>query len=518
MKLRPWAAGAGLVALLALAACGGGPGGSTESSTERAAPARTEAGRPVPARTEAGRPVPAQPRATRQARPEAGRKTAADAEQDTGRDAAEARISTFALDVDTASYSYARRALGEGRWPEPARIRPEEFVNSFGQDYAEPAGDGFTVRIDGAHLPGSDTAVVRVGLRTRGSDAAARRPADLTFVVDVSGSMAETGRLDLVKESLHTLIDQLAPGDRVSVVAFSDTAETLVPMTPLTARPALHAAVDRLAVQGGTNLETGLVTGYRQASRAFRPAAVNRVVLLSDGLANQGVTAWQAILDRVKEYAGRQVTLLTVGVGRDYGDELMEQLADNGDGAAVYVSTREEAAKVFAERLPTTIELRARDAKAQVAFNPSVVESQQLLGYDNRVMAAEGFRDDARDGGEVGPGHAVTALYSVRLRPGATGQLAQATVRWQDPDTRAPAEASGSVDVDALAPSIWDKAPVRLQVDVVAAAFAVYMRDRQAFGMDLPVLGEHARRLAESAEDPMVSELARLIDRARAIG
>ncbi|MEV0198598.1 von Willebrand factor type A domain-containing protein [Nonomuraea sp. NPDC050691] len=494
--------------MLALAACGGGPEGSTSDSAERA-----------PERTQAGQPAPAQPRATRRPQaPEAEGETRTDAEQDTGRDSAEAQISTFALDVDTASYSYARRALGEGRWPEPARIRPEEFVNSFGQDYAEPAGDGFTVHIDGARMSGSDAAVVRVGLRTRGSDAAARRPADLTFVVDVSGSMAEPARLDLVKASLHTLIDQLAPGDRVSVVAFSDTAETLVPMTPLTARPDLHAAVDRLAVQGGTNLEAGLVTGYQEASRAFRPAATNRVVLLSDGLANQGATAWQAILDRVKEYAGRQVTLLTVGVGRDYGDELMEQLADNGDGAAVYVSTREEAGKVFAERLPSTIELRARDAKAQVAFNPSVVESQRLVGYDNRAMSAAEFRDDARDGGEIGPGHAVTALYSVRLKPGATGQLAQATVRWQDPDTRAPAEASRSVDVTALAPSIWDKAPVRLQVDVVAAAFAVYMRDREAFGLDLPVLGEHARRLAETAEDPMVSELARLIDRARTIG
>lgn len=501
MKLRPSVVGVGLVALLALAACGGGPPGSQADSAARA-----------PARTEAGQPAPAKPRATRlDAKPETG--------ADTREDTVEAQISTFALDVDTASYAYARRTLGEGRRPEPARIRPEEFVNAFGQDdYAEPAGDGFTVHVDGARMPGSDTAVVRVGLRTRGSDAASRRPADLTFVVDVSGSMAEPGRLDLVKQALHTLIDQLAAGDRVSVVAFSDTAETVVPMTPLTARPELHAAVDRLAVQGGTNLEAGLVTGYRQAAGAFRAAATNRVVLLSDGLANQGATAWQAILDRVKEYAGRQVTLLTVGVGREYGDELMEQLADNGDGAAVYVSTREEAEKVFAARLPATIELRARDAKAQVVFNPSVVESQRLLGYDNRAMSAGEFRDDDRDGGEIGPGHAVTALYSVRLKPGATGQLAQATVRWQDPDTRAPAEAGRAVDVAALAPSIWEKAPVRLQVDVTAAAFALYLRDRDAFGLDLPVLGEHARRLAEAAEDPMVGELARLIDQARTLG
>jgi Ca-activated chloride channel family protein len=304
----------------------------------------------------------------------------------------------------------------------------------------------------------------------------------------------------------------------VSIVSFSDTADLLARMTPLTAVDDLHAAVDELTVQGATNLESGLVTGYQEAARAFRAAATNRVILLSDGLANQGDTVWQSLLDRVKDYAGRQVTLLTVGVGRDYGDELMEQLADNGDGAAVYVSTADGAEKVFATGLTTTIEVRARDAKAQVVFNPSVVESHRLVGYENRKLATEDFRDDGRDGGEVGPGHSVTALYAVRLKPGATGQLAQATVRWQDPDTRAPAEAGSSVGVSELAGSVWDEAPVRLQVDVVAAAFAASMSGTDAFGLDLRSLGEHAGRLAGTAEDPMVEELAGLIGKAESVG
>ncbi|GGO77476.1 vWA domain-containing protein [Nonomuraea cavernae] len=471
-----------------LAACGGGPEGSGDSG-ERAP--SSEHRQPVPT-----------------AKPSPLRSEKAPAET---------QISTFALDVDTASYGYARRTLQEGRWPEPGQIRPEEFVNSFRQDYVEPPDDGFTVHLDGARMT-RDKAVLRVGLQTRGSSAAARRPANLTFVVDVSGSMAETGRLDLVKQALHTLLDQLAPGDQVSIVSFSDEARLLASMTPLAARADLHRAVDELTVQGGTDLESGLVAGYQEAAKAFRPAATNRVILLSDGLANQGSTAWQTILDRVKEHAGRQIALLTVGVGREYGDELMEQLADNGDGAAVYVSSQEEADKVFVRQLPATIELRARDAKAQVVFNPSVVESFQLVGYENRALKAEEFRDDSRDGGEIGPGHAVTALYSVRLRPGATGQLAQATVRWQDPDTRSPAEASKSVDAGALADSVWSDAPLRLQVDVVAAAFALYLRDREAFGLDLPALAEHAGRLAGAAEDPMVTELAGLIERARAAG
>ncbi|MGN9845531.1 YfbK domain-containing protein [Nonomuraea sp. H19] len=496
MKFRPLAVGVGLAAVLALAACGGS---GSPTSGERAAHQADSNRQPaVP------RPSPTEARE--------------DTEKDAEKDTTTAQISTFALDVDTASYGYARRTLEEGRWPAPGEIRPEEWVNAFRQDYAQPPDDGFTVHVDGATLPARDEAVLRVGLQTRASDTASRRPANLTFVVDVSGSMAEPGRLDLVKSALLTLLDQLAPGDQVSIVAFSDEAEVLASMTPLTARDELKSAVERLSIAGGTNLGAGLVTGYQEASKAFRPAATNRVILLSDGLANQGNTEWEAILDQVKEYAGKQVALLTVGVGRDYGDALMEQLADNGDGMAVYVSSQEEATKIFTTQLPATIELRARDAKAQVVFNPSVVESYQLIGYENRALATEEFRDDSRDGGEIGPGHSVTALYAIRLKPGAKGQLAQATVRWQDPDTREASEASRSVRADELAASVWDKAPVRLQVDVVVAAFAVYLRDRKAFGMDLPELGEQATRLAAASEDPMVSELVTLIDKARSVG
>lgn len=491
LAIRPLAISVGLAALLGLAACGGS-GGSSSGSAARAPLSDTQR-QPVPSASPAGT-------------------------QETEQDTTTAQISTFALDVDTASYGYARRTLQEGRWPAPAEIRPEEWVNAFGQDYAQPADDGFAVHVDGARLPGRDEAVLRVGLQTRASDSAARRPANLTFVVDVSGSMAETGRLDLVKSALHKLLDQLAPGDQVSLVAFSDEAEVLASMTPLTARSQLHAAVDELATEGGTNLQSGVLAGYREASQAFRAAATNRVVLLSDGLANQGETEWRTIVEQVKEYAGKQVTLLTVGVGRDYGDELMEQLADNGDGMAVYVDSEQEAEKVFTTRLPANIEVRARDAKAQVVFNPSVVESYQLIGYENRAMSAEEFRDDSRDGGEIGPGHSVTALYALHLKPGARGQLAQATVRWQDPDTRAASEAGKSLRADELNPSIWTGTPVRLQVDVVVAAFAVYLRDRKAFGLDLPALREHAERLSRTSEDPMVAELVTLIDKARSVG
>ncbi|GAA3441137.1 vWA domain-containing protein [Planomonospora venezuelensis] len=503
-KSRPLAIVLAALALLLAAACGGGTGG--EGTKPAAGPMNQDRAAPS--------------RAPAQEQKAAGEETAAgEPGAREGRDTSAEQISTFALDVDTASYGYARRLLGEGRLPDPAGVRPEEFVNSFRQDYREPADDGFAVHVDGARAPENGTALLRVGLQTRREDPETRRPANLTFVVDVSGSMGEPGRLDLVRQSLHMLVDQLGPGDRISIVAFSDEAETVLSMTPATDRETLHAAVDRLAVQDSTNLEAGLTAGYAEASHAFRPVATNRVILLSDGLANTGDTSWQGILDRVEESAGKQITLLCVGVGREYGDHLMEQLADNGDGAAVYVGSADEARKVFAEQLATTLDLRARDAKAQVVFNPAVVESYHLIGYENRTLAAEDFRDDARDGGEIGPGHSVTALYRLRLRGGASGQVATATVRWQDPDTRRPAEASGSLEAGELSESLWAGMPPRFQVDVVAAAFAEYLRGREPLaGVGVRDLAGHAARLAGSTEDPMVTELAGLIGRAVELG
>ncbi|MDF5755310.1 von Willebrand factor type A domain-containing protein [Spongiactinospora sp. TRM90649] len=500
-----------IVSMFAAACSGSGADNSSEAAPKAGSKATSPVQPPAPRASAAERSAPAEPGEEGE-----DQKAAESAER------GERYLSTFALDVDTASYGYARRTLREGALPDPAQVRPEEFVNAFRQDYTDPAGDGFTVRMDGARTPENGTAVVRVGLRTRAVEAAARRPANLTFVVDVSGSMAEPGRLDLVRESLHTLIDQLAPADSVSIVSFSDDARLVIGTTPVSDRADLHAAVERLSTEGGTNLGQGLEVGYREAAAAFRSIATNRVVLLSDGLANSGETDWRAILDRVGEHAGRKITLLCVGVGREYGDELMEQLADNGDGAAVYVSTGEEAREVFAERLTTTLEVRARDAKAQVAFNPSTVESYRLIGYENRALSEEEFRDDSRDGGEIGPGHSVTALYRVRLRAGGEGKLATATVRWQDPDTRDPAEAGESLEVGALAAGLAESSP-RLRVDTVAADFAEHLRGRwrahaaTAEGSGLAALGAEARRLAESTEDPAVAELADLIDRARSL-
>ncbi|MEV7196340.1 von Willebrand factor type A domain-containing protein [Streptomyces sp. NPDC093510] len=484
-KTRHGMLAAAMAGGLLLTGCTGGGSGSDNRATADDKARRRSGSEPLPA------PAPATP----------GRE-----DEGSHRDAAPPPdyLSTFALDVDTASYGFARRTLAEGRLPDPATVRPEEFVNSFRQDYPRPDGDGFSVSVDGARTGDDGWSLLRVGLATREAAEEKRPPAALTFVIDVSGSMAEPGRLDLAKKSLGIMTDRLRPDDSIALVTFSDTAETVLPMTRLggtgtrigsgtetgtgtgtstgtgtgtgDGRHRVHDAIDGLEPTQSTNLEAGVTTGYDTAVRGKREGATNRVVLLSDALANTGDTSADGILERISD-ARREhgITLFGVGVGSDYGDALMERLADKGDGHTAYVSNDEEAREVFCEELPANIELRAREAKAQVAFDPETVEQFRLIGYENREVADDDFRDDSVDGGEVGPGHTVTALYAVRAKPGAGGHLATASVRWLDPSSRAPHEESGRIETADLDGSLRE-ADEGLQVAALAAYFADALR------------------------------------------
>jgi Ca-activated chloride channel homolog len=433
-------------------------------------------------------------------------------------DPAETPQSTFAVDVDTASYGYARSLIEQGRRPDPSSVRPEEFINAFPQDYPQPDGDGFSVTLDGARMPTwyattgvADMRIMRVGLQTRADDRGERPDAALTFVIDTSGSMGEPGKLDMVKQALHALIDRLRPTDSVAVVTFNSEATVQRSMTPVSQRSTLHKVVDRLHAGGSTYLEDGLVKGYRVARDGFRPGATNRVVLLSDGLANVGDTQAAPILDRVSEEAAKQITLLGVGVGNDYGDALMEQLADKGDGFVVYVSKVDQAEEVFTQQLPATVELRALDAKVQVTFNPQTVSRYRLIGYDNRLLNASDFRDDRVDGGEVAAGYTVTALYAVRLRDdgdlGGGSMVAQAQVRWQDPTTRQPGEVGQAITVGDLE-TPFTSAPATLRTCYAAGYFAELLRGNPYVqGMRMPDLAA----AAEAAGEPEATDLARVI-------
>jgi Ca-activated chloride channel family protein len=422
--------------------------------------------------------------------------------------------STFALDVDTASYTYAARTINDGSRVDAGKVRPEEFVNYFDQNYPEPPGDGFTVQADGARLPSGNaqTRILRVGLQTRSEDAEERHDANLTFVIDISGSMAEAGRLDLVQDALHYLVDQLRPTDAVAIVTFNDKSHVVREMTRASDAGRLHAAIDSLKAGGSTNLGQGLSAGYQLARDSFRPNATNRVILLSDGLANTGTTDADTMLKRIRDEADKQITLLGVGVGSDYGDALMERLADRGDGFVVYISERKQARDLFVHKLPATLAVRAYDAKAQVVFDRATVESFHLVGYEDRALNAQDFRDDTVDGGEVGPGHSVTALYIVRLRPSADGHVADVKVRWLDPKTREASERRASVDTGDLEGAFFDSAAT-LQISYVAAMFAEYLRGHKTSTLEeLIDLAEGAN--AADDGDPKVNELIALMRRA----
>lgn len=492
----------GVACGLLLTACSGTGDGQATHDRAREGAGRTEAG-PGPG------PAPGDERG------DTSREFAPSPDPDPDPD----HLSTFALDVDTASYGYARRTLAEERLPEPSTIRPEEFVNSFRQDYERPDGDGFTVTVDGARTTDEDWSLLRVGLATRARPSEDRRPpAALTFVVDISGSMADPGRLDLVQDALGVMTDRLRDDDSVALVTFSDEAETVLPMTRLGGhRGRVHDAVRGLEPEQSTNLGAGVETGYATAVEGLRRGATNRVVLLSDALANTGDTDADTILERVADARRTHgITLFGVGVGSEYGDALMERLADRGDGHTTYVSTPKEARALFSDELPRNVDLVARDAKAQVAFDPETVEEFRLIGYGNRRVADEDFRDDRVDGGEVGPGHTVTALYAVRVKEGARGHLATATVRWQDPDTRTPHEESGELEAGALHDGLWTS-PEGLRLAAVAAYFADALRRGDDHWTHLPGnpslarLADEAQDIARDREDEDVADLARTI-------
>jgi Ca-activated chloride channel family protein len=398
-------------------------------------------------------------------------------------DTADDHQSTFAIDVDTGSYTITRNYLNDGVLPEAAAVRTEEFVNYFPQDYEAP-DEGIAVHVDGTPVPfleDSSRRVVRVGLQAATVEDEDRPPAVLTFVIDTSGSMGDAGKMDVVRDALGRLVDELEPDDRVGIVTYSNEAEVRLEPTAVDDDGAIRDVIAGLEPLDSTNAAAGLRLGYEQAAEHREEDGINRVILLSDGVANQGDTDPASLAEDVQEAAGDDIQLVTVGVGMGtYNDTLMEQLADDGDGFYAYVDTLREAERLFVNDLTGTLQVVGKDAKVQVSFDESAVTSYRLLGFENRAVDDEDFRDDAVDGGEVGAGHSVTALYEVTLPEGGSGAgdtpLLTAEVRWTDPDSDEAVESSARLTTADLAPS-FDEAPVRLRQDILVAAFAESLRD-----------------------------------------
>ncbi len=429
-------------------------------------------------------------------------------------------LSTFALDVDTGSYTIMRSYVNDGSLPPKDSVRVEEYVNYFDQGYSyPPEHQAFAINIDGAPSPFAENEhyqLLRIGIQGYAVPASQRKDVALTFVIDVSGSMDMDKRLELVKRTLELLVEELRPSDRVSLVVYGTQAHIVLEPIPGDHKEAILKAIYSLHPEGVTNAEAGLRLGYKMASRAFNPEAINRVILCSDGVANFGQTGAESIWDEVKGYASKGITLTTVGFGMDnYNDVLMEQLADNGDGFYAYVDTLKEARRIFVENLTSTLQVIAMNAKVQVDFNPEVVSRYRLVGFENRAVADEDFRNNSVDAGEVGAGHTVTALYEVRLDPEAVGRIATVYLRWEDPDTHEVMEMSRDFTASQMAHRFADASP-NFQWSVAVAEYAEILRGSYwAQNLNLADVSTEAHRIGESLEeDPDVREFLELIHRA----
>jgi Ca-activated chloride channel family protein len=334
-------------------------------------------------------------------------------------DTEEEAFSSFALDVDTASYTLARAALERGEMPAESTIRIEEFLNAFDYDYpVPPEGEDFAVFtevVPSPHRPGYH--VLHVGLQAREVEGKDRLPANLAFVVDVSSSMALESRLQLVQDSMRAMLPRLGPLDRVALVSYGTSAEVVLEPTAGNDTAAITAAIDRLVPGGSTDVDAGLKLGYELVAKNMLPLGINRVLLFSDGVVTSGPTAAEELLSHVAEAAAKGVTISTLGVGvENYDDVLLEQLADRGNGNYEYIDRLAEAERVLVRNLTGTLQLVARDAKLQLEFDPAIVARYRLLGYENRGLSTGAFASEATDAGEIGPGHSATALYEVQLR------------------------------------------------------------------------------------------------------
>ena len=431
------------------------------------------------------------------------------------------RLSTFAMDVDTASYAVARRFVQDGNLPDPASVRVEEFVNYFDQDYDPPLEDAFAIHLEGSPSPfgGERHWLLRVGLQGREIAEGARKDATLVFAIDVSGSMGREDRLGLVKRSLRLLVDELRPADEVGIVVYGDRGSVLLKPTDGGESRAILRAIDALQPGGSTYVEDGLRLAYEMASDRVRPGRITRVMLLSDGVGNVGRTGADSILGQIRSHVDRGVTLTTVGFGMgNYNDILMERLANDGDGTYHYVDSLTEARRVFVDNFVGTLQNIAKDAKVQVDFNPEVVRSYRLIGYENRDVADEDFRNDEVDAGEVGAGHSVTALYEVKLHEDADGALGTVFLRYEDPDTGEVTELRRDLLRSELAARFEDASPT-FQLAAVVAEYAEVLRESYwAREGTLGAVAREASRLARLLpEDNDVVEFAALTAQAERI-
>ncbi|MCJ7623542.1 MAG: DUF3520 domain-containing protein, partial [Anaerolineaceae bacterium] len=397
----------------------------------------------------------------------------------------------------------------------------EEFINYFDQGYPTPEGVAFGIYADGAPSPfhWDGTQILRIGIQGYHVTDAERKPASLTFVIDVSGSMDMENRLELVKQSLDEMVFRLRPDDTVAIVVYGSSAYPVLNPTSAGERNTILNAIHSLRPSGSTNAEAGLNIGFRLAAQSFKPGGINRVILCSDGVANIGDTTAKGILGDVRGYSEEGITLTTFGFGMgNFNDTFMEQLANNGNGTYAYIDSIDEVRRIFVEGLTSVLQTIAFDTKVQVDFNHDVVSRYRLIGYENRYVADQDFRDDSVDAGEINAGHSVTALYAVQLRPETAGRIATVQLRWEDPDSHKVREINGNFNTWDLH-GHFEAADPYYQLSTVVALYAEILRGSPYTGQaTFDSLASYAYTLAARLDnDPDVIEFASLVGRASQI-
>ncbi|WP_339101952.1 VWA domain-containing protein [Pseudomonas sp. G166] len=448
---------------------------------------------------------------------------------------AETPVSTFSVDVDTGSYANVRRFLNQGSLPPEGAVRLEEMVNYFPYHYALPTdGSPFGVTTEVAPTPWNPhTRLLRVGIKASDRAVADLAPANLVFLVDVSGSMDRREGLPLVKSTLKLLVDQLRDQDRVSLVVYAGESRVVLKPTSGRDKVKIRNAIDQLDAGGSTAGASGIELAYQMARESFIDKGINRILLATDGDFNVGVSDFDSLKQMAVDQRKSGVSLTTLGFGVDnYNEHLMEQLADAGDGNYAYIDNLLEARKVLVDQLSSTLAVVARDVKLQVEFNPAQVSEYRLLGYENRALKREDFNNDKVDAGEIGAGHTVTALYEIVpkgeqgwLEPlryantpkldGKSGELAMLRVRYK------PAEGGSSRLIEHPIDSAPNdaKASDDLRFSAAVAAFAQQLKGDGRYTGTMTL--KDTAQLARSArgDDPfgLRAEFVQLVELAQSL-
>lgn len=325
-------------------------------------------------------------------------------------------LSTFSIDVDTASYSNVRRFINAGRLPDTGAVRIEEMINYFTYDYKEPANNQpFSLTTEAAPCPWKpEHSLIMIGLQGKNLDMAELPPTNLVFLIDVSGSMAAQNKLPLVKTTVKMMVRQMRPEDSIAIVTYAGSTKVVLEGAAGSEKDKISKVIDSLEAGGSTNGGSGIELAYKAAQRNFKSGGNNRIVLATDGDFNVGVQSEAGLLDLIKGKRDQGIFLSVLGFGMgNYKDNKMETLADNGNGNYAYIDTAAEAKKVAGSQLLGTLFTIAKDVKLQVEFNPAKVKAYKLVGYENRVLDKEDFKDDKVDAGDMGAGHSVTAFYEI---------------------------------------------------------------------------------------------------------